>query len=97
MSGLFMCSSRQRTREELMKQVLVPIALVRVFQQCSRESVHVPEHPPCEAITNVRFGSNADIRTWSRGAQTQTLVERVAMSALCQKTDSCTAAIAVSS
>ena len=44
-----------------MKQVLVPIALVRVFQQCSRESVHVPEHPPCEAITNVRFGSNADI------------------------------------
>ena len=36
------------------------------------------------------------IRTWSRGAQTQALVERVAMSALCQKTDSCTAAIDVS-
>ena len=44
-----------------MKQVLVPIALVRVFQQCSRESEHVPEHPPCEAITNVRFVPKADI------------------------------------
>src|SRR6516162_4180206 len=32
------------------------LAAVRVFQQCSRDSVHVPEHPLCEAITNVRFG-----------------------------------------
>ena len=64
---LFMCPSRQKTREELMKQVLVPIGYgtgfssncLPQFGYCkrSRQSVHVPERPLCGAITNVRFGS----------------------------------------
>jgi hypothetical protein len=49
-----------------LKEILVPIvygtgfssnlpAAVRVFQQFSRESVHVPERALCEAITNGRL------------------------------------------